>query len=296
MIVTVIIPTYNAEKILPMTIKSITNQTFSGDIEIIIIDDFSRDRTVQVATELGCRVIVLPKNTGGPNTGRNVGLNEAKGEYICFLDQDDEFLPDKIETQIKIGSPISFTDTSLFYTKTGQNFINGRNDGKIIQYKINDAFKFVLKKDKKKCSVMLSTLMIHKSLKNILFEEKFGMVDYDYQLRLLENNLATRISNPLTRRNIDETNLSLNIGYGFNDYNVSKEYYLKYSKNYPIETKIGQKHLDGTMARYFYRIGDMKKSRHFLKSANKSWKTLAYFITSFFMSGFVNKHFRVFGT
>lgn len=296
MIVSIIIPTYNAEKVISRTIKSITSQSFDGEIEIIIVDDCSNDNTVEIAKAKGYRVISLSENTGGPNKGRNIGLRNAIGDYICFLDQDDEFLQGKIKTQIEIAAPISFTDTIHYYTASGRNFVNGRNDGNKIKYKKNEAFKYVLMKDKKKCNIMISSLMIHKSLKNILYEEKFGMVDFDYKLRLLENNLATRISIPLIRRNIDESNLSLNIDYRFNDYKLSKEYYQKNSKKYLRETMIGLKRLDGTMARFFYRKGDMKKCRQYLKSADKNWKTLAYFITSYFMSGFVNKHFKVFGT
>jgi glycosyltransferase involved in cell wall biosynthesis len=100
--VSVIVPTYNREKTILRAINSILKQTYK-DIEIIIIDDYSNDNTQEVVKSLNndkIKYIKQDKNRGAC-AARNIGIKLAKGEYIAFLDSDDEWLPEKIEKQIK---------------------------------------------------------------------------------------------------------------------------------------------------------------------------------------------------
>ena len=99
--VSVIIPTYNAEKVLERCILSVLCQDFNGEVEILVCDDCSTDNTVKTAKRLGAKVFLNKENTGGPNKGRNVGIQNATGDYIAFLDQDDWWFPDKLEKQLK---------------------------------------------------------------------------------------------------------------------------------------------------------------------------------------------------
>ena len=84
--VTVIIPTYNGEKTIERAIKSVLNQSVKIETEILICDDCSTDKTVSIAKELGGTVFVNDENSGGPNKGRNIGIKNAKGDLIAFLD------------------------------------------------------------------------------------------------------------------------------------------------------------------------------------------------------------------
>lgn len=97
--VSVIIPTYNGEDTLARAIQSVLMQ--SVEVEILICDDGSSDRTLEIARQYACRIFVNEKHTGGPNAGRNTGIRNATGELIAFLDQDDEWLPGKLLTQIR---------------------------------------------------------------------------------------------------------------------------------------------------------------------------------------------------
>lgn len=99
--VSVIIPTYNGGKTIERAINSVLNQTAKVDIEILVCDDCSTDDTTSIAESKGCIVITTGVNSGGPNKGRNLGIGYATGDYIAFLDQDDEWLPDKLEKQLK---------------------------------------------------------------------------------------------------------------------------------------------------------------------------------------------------
>ena len=103
--VSVIIPTYNGERTIARAIESVLNQEGNHDIEILVCDDCSTDDTCLVASRAGAIVYDNEQNTGGPNAGRNKGLQVATGELIAFLDQDDEWLPWKLNAQIaEIGN------------------------------------------------------------------------------------------------------------------------------------------------------------------------------------------------
>lgn len=101
--VSIIIPTYNREKLIINALDSIFNQTFK-DYEILIIDDASTDNTEQVIKELNhpkVKYLKLEKNSG-QCIARNFGAKRAQGKFIAFLDSDDEWLPKKLESQLKI--------------------------------------------------------------------------------------------------------------------------------------------------------------------------------------------------
>ena len=99
--ISVIIPTYNAEKTIRRAINSVWTQDINCDIEILVCDDCSIDRTIQIARNMGAIILKNKKHTGGPNAGRNLGIRNANGNYIAFLDQDDEWLPDKLKLQMQ---------------------------------------------------------------------------------------------------------------------------------------------------------------------------------------------------
>ena len=101
-LVSVIIPVFNSAKFIPQTLESLLYQTMQ-DFEVIAVDDCSTDNSVEVvksfAEKFGGRlhVIKLPKNTGTPGLPRNVGIQFARGKYICFLDSDDLFTKTALE-------------------------------------------------------------------------------------------------------------------------------------------------------------------------------------------------------
>lgn len=99
--VTIVIPTYNAGSFIEETIRSVLTQTFD-DLEVIVVDDGSTDATCAVAAALGSEVRVLRQRRAGVCVARNRGLQEARGRYICFLDHDDVWHPEKLECQMQL--------------------------------------------------------------------------------------------------------------------------------------------------------------------------------------------------
>lgn len=89
--VSIIIPVYNAEKYLHRCVDSVLKQTYQN-LEILLIDDGSKDGSGAICDEYAaqdCRVRVIHKENTGVSDTRNVGLDEAKGDYILFIDSDD---------------------------------------------------------------------------------------------------------------------------------------------------------------------------------------------------------------
>ena len=100
MSVTVLIAAYNAAPFLDRAVLSALDQTHPPT-EVLIVDDASSDDTRSVAQEMSrreprIRVVGLDHN-GGPAKARNIGIDEARGDWIAILDADDAFLPERLE-------------------------------------------------------------------------------------------------------------------------------------------------------------------------------------------------------
>lgn len=117
--ITVIIPCLNAAATLPAAIESALNQTVPPR-EILLIDDHSTDRSVAVAQAYGDVVRVFTNPAHGTGPARNLGVREARGQYIAFVDADDLIEPTKHERQLAIleqAGPyaVAHTGASFFF-------------------------------------------------------------------------------------------------------------------------------------------------------------------------------------
>jgi glycosyltransferase involved in cell wall biosynthesis len=97
----VVIPTYNREAVVGDAIRSVLNQTFKR-LEVIVVDDYSTDDTKEVIRSIDDTRIRYTTNnrSKGAQGARNTGINKAKGEWISFLDSDDIWVENKMETEI----------------------------------------------------------------------------------------------------------------------------------------------------------------------------------------------------
>ncbi|MCK9364727.1 MAG: glycosyltransferase [Syntrophales bacterium] len=129
--VSVIITTYNYGRFIERAIRSVLIQTYQ-DYEIIVVDDASTDNTEDIVKSIGddrIRYIRHIINKGG-NAARNTGVKLATGDYIAFLDSDDEWLPEKIGMQIRMFLD-GAEELGLIYT--GMNIIDGASQQQIGQ-------------------------------------------------------------------------------------------------------------------------------------------------------------------
>ena len=98
--VSVIIPTFNRSGFLLEAIESVLAQTYTSDIEIVVIDDGSTDDTKEKLEPYKDQIEYVHIENGGPARARNTGMKMARGKYISFLDSDDLYYPKKIEIQV----------------------------------------------------------------------------------------------------------------------------------------------------------------------------------------------------
>jgi glycosyltransferase involved in cell wall biosynthesis len=99
--VSVVVPTHNRARIVGAAIQSVLAQTYQN-VEVIVVDDGSTDDTRSVVERYGPRVRYLYQPNSGVSSARNLGFANARGEFIALLDSDDEFLPWKLEAQVRL--------------------------------------------------------------------------------------------------------------------------------------------------------------------------------------------------
>ena len=299
--VTVIICTYNSSKTISRTLDSVFAQKGLNEkfqFQVIVVDDCSKDNTIEIVGKYTVQVFQNEANSGGPNKGRNLALKHSKGEYITFIDHDDEWLVNKIASQLEVVTDEKVITSGYidFELQTGsKRTISNFSPTGSIRYDRNVTFLQKLSRAKKSQKTYFGSIMIHASLKDILFEEEYGMVDYDWVLSVCENQKTLEISEPLFVRYVETANLSLNEKYRINDLKISSEKIKSYYSKYPKESSIGLKRLNSSMGRYYYLVGEVEKARSYFLNGEFTCVTVLYFLTSFIGRKFVVKNFKVFG-
>lgn len=298
----VIMTTYNGSATIGAALDSILSQEGRGtlfDLEIIVVDDHSTDTTMEVLRGYkDIQILQTAANTGGPNTGRNIGLNTCTGDWICIADHDDLWEPHKLKTLVPHldAAPILTSGYTLIDEQKGTKTVRVRfPEEPIKHFEKNATFASKLSKSKQGQNTYLGAIVYHASLKHILFEEEYGMVDFDWVVRLFENQYSAEIAESLYIRIVEGSNLSLNPRYREIDFNYSINFVRQYQDRYPELCKTAIARLHGSRARYFYLIDEMSEARKYLRKAPKELKTLLYYLTSFAGSNWVKKNFNIFG-
>ncbi|OCA88293.1 hypothetical protein A8F94_10875 [Bacillus sp. FJAT-27225] len=188
--ISIIVPTYNSELTIEKCLSSILEQTYN-DFEIIIIDDGSKDQSAKKAEDIlngiNVKYTIIKKKNGGASSARNKGLEIAKGEYIAFLDSDDQWLPEKLAESIDaieknkdvviVSNLASDTKTTSLYTKVSFNKLLYKN------------------------YFFTSSVLVKKSVlddRKLRFNESLpGAEDYDMWLNILKGNQGIVINKKL---------------------------------------------------------------------------------------------------
>lgn len=130
--ISVVIPTYNAERTILETIESIQQQTFSG-LEIIVINDGSTDKSLELLQSIkDDRIRIFSYQNGGLPVARNRGISRARGEFIAFIDADDLWTADKLELQLaalqkKPKAGVAYSWTYFKYEKEQYSYADEAN-------------------------------------------------------------------------------------------------------------------------------------------------------------------------
>lgn len=181
--ITVIIPTYNRLEYLKRSVNSVLNQTYKN-FELIVVDDGSTDGSSEFIISLNHpHVKLIQQNNLGVSAARNAGIKVASFEWIAFLDSDDEWLPQKLKTQIdfiNMNPHLEFVHSNEIWIRNGK--------------RVNPPLRFdksnneIFKRSLEMCLISPSTVVAKKSLleRHELFDESFEICeDYDLWLKIL---------------------------------------------------------------------------------------------------------------
>lgn len=197
--ISIIIPNYNTEKYLAETIESVLAQTYKN-WELLIIDDHSTDSSPQIIQKYAnkyknIRSYKTPKNSGGPATPRNIGLDNAEGEYIAFLDSDDTWFPKRLEYHVHV----MLRENALFTSTLRHEFHYPHE----MRFEIKHTMKlkvYTFERLLKKNLIDTSAVIIHKDLiGDIRFDpaqELIAIEDFDFWIQILTAHSDERIIVP----------------------------------------------------------------------------------------------------
>jgi glycosyltransferase involved in cell wall biosynthesis len=211
--VAVIIPTYNRAEFLHSAITSVLRQTFQ-DLEIIVVDDASEDNTLNVVNGFGDKRIrsVHHEIRKGEAAARNSGIMNSNAEYIAFLDDDDEWLPEKLQLQVDLleKSPPEVGVVYAGFTTIDRK--TGRILGEGIPSKRGDIYKDMVVGN---VVGTPSTVLLRRQCFEQVgsFDKKIAYnIDYDMWIRISKEFWFECIEKPLVRYYVHERQVSNNLG------------------------------------------------------------------------------------
>ncbi|MDE7430495.1 MAG: glycosyltransferase family 2 protein [Lachnospiraceae bacterium] len=198
-LVSVVIPVYNRENTIKRAVDSVLNQTYT-DIEVIVVDDGSSDNTVNIVRQYtDNRIRLICQKHGGANKARNIGIEQSSGAYIAFQDSDDEWLPEKLEMQIKLVEEQGYLACYCPYNLY-------ENDAVCVvpfDYSNLEKYQIDLNRTLARHNVVSTqTLIIKREVLNMLkkeyFDEQmFRWQDYEFVIRIAQNVKIGYINKPL---------------------------------------------------------------------------------------------------
>lgn len=295
-LISVVIPTHNRKDLLPRAVQSVLNQTYQN-IEIIIVSDGSTDGTDELMESLqqaDRRITYISYKPGkGGNYARNTGIKASKGEYVAFLDDDDEWHNDKLQRQldiIKNDSSIGLVCCAINSVQEGVDYVT-----KYIPPAEYDSSKMILLKN---CIGSTTTVMVKKDIfvESGLFDEQLGALqDYDLWTRICQHTHVGVVKEPCVEY------------YNYKSSNQVSQHTDRYEKaveclNVKYQELISRLSdndkkqrdiwLNLLLAKKCIRNGNAKLARKYVKKASKirnSKEVIACWCATWFSPDFVNR-------
>lgn len=180
-LISIIIPTFNRERMVKEAVESAVSQTFRG-WELLVVDDGSTDRTAKCLAPYLDDLQYITSPHRGVSAARNLGIHKARGEWVSFLDSDDLWLPQKLARQLQAiqgcdGVPLCYTDET--WIRNGARVNPGLKHRKYTGWIFERCLPL--------CIISPSSALIHKDLVKDMggFDEGLpACEDYDLWLRI----------------------------------------------------------------------------------------------------------------
>jgi glycosyltransferase involved in cell wall biosynthesis len=264
--VSIIVPTYNRAHLVTETINSILAQTFK-DFELIVVDNESTDNTEEVIKSYtdGRIKYFRHQNNGLVAVNRNYGISKANGEYIAFCDDDDLWMPEKLERQVKLLDLNK--ELGLVYS---DSYIMDEN-GNLERYTLLSSSKLfrgnVFDKLFQSDFIPMLTVMIRREALSKVgtFDPKYIIAqDYDLWLRIAEHYPIDFTEEPLAKYRIHGGSVIRNRELAINEDLQLTEYWLGKKANlergFRGKVKQRQAILNSSLMLYYFRNGEKRKA------------------------------------
>lgn len=265
-VVSVIIPTYNRAHLVGRAIQSVLDQTYP-EFELIVVDDASNDGTDKVVKNFNDpRIRYVRHNQNmGVAAARNTGINAAQGRYIAFQDSDDEWLPEKLDMQIKVFSnaprEVGVVYTDMWKINEGRKKYwhspsNMPDDGIIYKRSLQRVF-----------TIGIGTALIKRTClsQSGIFDESFSSLeDFEFFIRISKFFCFYHIDVPLVKYHDTKNSVSKKDDAHFDAYeSIFKMYQEDMDKESVAEFQF-------TIGNILYQRGLPDKGRFLLLSAARS--------------------------
>jgi glycosyltransferase involved in cell wall biosynthesis len=283
-LVSVIIPAYNAASYIEDAVRSVLNQTYKK-VEIIVTDDGSSDDIEDVLRQFGNQIHYIRQQNRGPSAARNTGIRAARGNYLCFLDADDTWKPEKLELQL--GFMAANPDVGLVFSDEEE-----ANSDKIISPSLLAKSLFypeiVSQPRLKEAATKLlienfiptSTVMTRRKCFDLagFFDESLPVSeDRDMWLRIAAQFGIACIPIPLGKKRAHDSNISSNSEMTLRSRIKMWE---KARVNYPALVNRGV--VNALVADAYLELGYILLSRDHRKEArNAGWESITCFLRAF---------------
>lgn len=274
--VSIVVPVYGVEKYIDECVKSLQNQTYEN-LEILLVDDGGKDRSAEICEQYAAkdsRIKVIHKKNGGAASARNVGIDAATGEYICFIDGDDLIEKDYVMhlwTALK-EADADISECGLYYmTKVDKSPIE------IEELGVADRNEYLKRFTRQwTCALMTNKLFKRSVVGDVRFEEGHCIDDEFFTYLVVINSRSVVSTNvPLYYYRIRSSSVMQNIGPQKERVMMDRVEYLttRYQnilERVPqVEPEFFQDTLD-TISRYWYHCKDMptaqKEIRRWVKA------------------------------
>ncbi len=279
--VSVIIPTRNRAQLLGTAIASVIRQTFQ-DFEIIVVDDASDDATESVVRALVDDRIRYFKHSTRRNVSaaRNTGVVGSRGEFLAFLDDDDEWLPTKLERQVNLLDQCAPVVGGVYTGFVMVDRMAGDVLGAIVPSKAGHILHELCRHN---CIGTASTMVLRrKCLEEVgLFDETvhFGE-EYDMWIRVARRFEFTYLGEPLVRYSVHPTQLSTNYAAMIQGSERKLAKYVAFFATYPDD--LARRYL--SLGTYRCFMGDVRGGRREFRRAIRvspwPFKQYAYYMLS----------------
>ncbi len=256
--VSIIIPTFNRSLLLKRALDSVYKQTAS-EYEVIVLDDGSTDDTAKMIERLYPNVRYYYQSNKGVSSARNKGIKQAKGEWLAFLDSDDEWMPKKLENQLKLmdkNPEYKVCHTEEIWIRQGVR-VNQMN-------KHRKTGGWIFPQCLPLCAMSPSSIIIHHSVFEDVgdFDTQLpACEDYDLWLRITAKYPVLYIEEPQIKKYGGHEDQLSQKYWGMDQYRIQALQKIISENNLTVENK--QQAIDMLV----------KKSKIFLKGALKRNKT-----------------------